>query len=100
MKMPVIRIIFQEPWQNPKFIGNEIEPVVTLDMRTGILRGAAGSYISIPDDPSQPSDKYTSQPFEVQLNAQDIATITQIVLQRAYEQGSGGIDERSTFRID
>ena len=95
-----IRLIFQTPRERASFIGNELEGTVTFDVVSGVASGFVGAFTALPDDPTQEAVRHTSEPFSVQLNAQDMQQIASIVLTRAAEQGVGGMDANTTVRID
>jgi hypothetical protein len=95
-----IRILFQQPEPRASFIGNEIEGTVTFDVESGVARGFFGSFTELPADPTQPAVRHTSTPFEVRLEPADLQALAQFVLQRAAEQGVGGMAPTSTVRID
>lgn len=95
-----IRIMFAQPLARPNFVGHEIEDRTIISFAEKRASGFYGKFTELPADPTQPAERFSSEPFEVALTDADLQAIAAIVLTRAAEQGVGGMAPTSTVRVD
>lgn len=95
------------PEDAEKFTYNEVEPKGTIDLTPrpdaplGVVQGFVGKITKLPDDPTQPGRRYTSEPFTLKLDLQALQLFVAEMIRLAREQQVAGFSSESAPpRID